>query len=129
MAETAVVCNELRCVLYCSRTAILSYVPVLTLGRVTGADQAQQEQLAATLGRRPGTGPERQRLTAAGSGPEGGQCRRSGTGGVRVPQSRPNPRGGSTLSSSARSSPQIASSWCACRFRANPTKHSGERYH
>ena len=29
------------------------------LGRVTGAEQARQEQLAATLGRRPGTGPER----------------------------------------------------------------------
>ena len=33
--------------------------------------------------------------------------------GDRLPQSRPYPRGGSMLSSSARSSPQIASSFCA----------------
>ena len=33
--------------------------------------------------------------------------------GDRLPQSRPYPRGGSTLSSAARSSPQIASSFCA----------------
>ena len=52
---------------------------MLILGRVTGADQARQEQLAATLGRRPGTGPRAapQRLTAAGSGLEGGQYRRN----------------------------------------------------
>ena len=113
MEETAVVSKELRCVRCCSRAAILSYVPVLILGRVTGADQARQEQSAATLGRQPGTGPERHRNGSRL--PD--QCWKvvsaDVTGGLRIPQSRPNPRGGSTLSSSARSSPQIASSWCA----------------
>ena len=50
----------------------------------------------------------------AGPGAATGAGWTSGTGELAgVPQSRPNPRGGSMLSSSARSSMQIASSLCA----------------
>ena len=86
---------------------------MLILGRVTRADQARQEQLAATLGRRPGAGPERHRNGSRLPDQGWKVVSTDVTGGLRVAQSRPNPRGGSTLSSSARSRVQIASSWCA----------------
>ena len=69
---------------------------MLILGRVTGADQARQEQLAATRGRRPGAGPERHRNGSRLPDQGWKVVSTDVTGGLRVPQSRPNPRGGST---------------------------------
>ena len=65
---------------------------MLILGRVTGADQGRQEQLAATLGRRPGTDPERHRNGSRL--PDQGRkvVSTEGTGGLRIdPSVAPEP--------------------------------------
>ena len=60
--------------------------------------------------------------------PDQGLTVSSDVGGCGFPQSRPNPRGGSTLSSSPRSSPQIASSlWASadsCRLAGRLSSHA-----
>ena len=75
------------------------------LGRVAGPDQARQQELAATVGSDREEAPIG---TVAAPGCRIRACRSVPTqpADCGVPQSRPNPRGGATLSSAARSSPQ-----------------------